>query len=64
MPDPPPLPRADLPELEAQARHHRNRLALYRAKVSSARPTSPERLHELEKTSAAADERLRHARRA
>jgi hypothetical protein len=62
MSQPPSLPRPDLPELEAQAKHHRNRLALYRAKMTSARPTSPERLQELGKISAAADERLRHAR--
>jgi hypothetical protein len=50
-----------LPELEAEARYHRDRLALYRARVVSARPTSPGRLRELELISAAADARLRHA---
>lgn len=52
----------DLPQLEAEARHHRDRLALYRARVSSSRPTSLTRLRELERISTAADERLRHAR--
>jgi hypothetical protein len=51
----------DLPQLEAEARYHRDRLALYRARVVSARPTSPGRLRELERISAAADARLRHA---
>jgi hypothetical protein len=60
---PPPLPRPDLPQLEAEARYHRDRLALYRGRVVSAKDTSPEQLHELERSSAAADERLRHARR-
>jgi hypothetical protein len=55
------LTPADLPQLEAEARHHRDRLALYRARVVSARPTSPARLRELERISAAADARLRHA---
>jgi hypothetical protein len=66
---PPPAPPAppaaagpDLVQLEAEAHHHRDRLALYRARVGTARETSPERLHELERISEAADERLRHAR--
>ena len=57
------LPAPDLQELAAQARYHRDRLALYRARVLSARPTSTARLRELERTSAAADARLRHAAR-
>ena len=57
------LPAPDLQELEAQARYHRDRLALYRARVLSAKPTSPARLRELERASAAADARLRHATR-
>jgi hypothetical protein len=48
--------------LEAEARYHRERLALYRARVFSAKPTSPNRLRELERTSRAADARLRAAR--
>jgi hypothetical protein len=57
------LPAPDLQELEAQARYHRDRLALYRARVLSAKPTSAARLRELQRTSAAADARLRHAAR-
>jgi hypothetical protein len=57
------LPAPDLRELEAQARYHRDRLALYRARVLSARPTSPARLRDLQRASAAADARLRHAAR-
>jgi hypothetical protein len=57
------LPAPDLQELEAQARYHRDRLALYRARVLSAKPASAERLRELQRASAAADARLRHAAR-
>jgi hypothetical protein len=59
----PELPTPDLVQLEAEARYHRDRLALYRARAYSGRDTSDTRLRELERTSAAADERLRHARR-
>ena len=55
------LPAPDLPELEAQAHYHRDRLALYRARVLSAKPASAARLRELQRTSAAADAALRHA---
>ena len=55
------LPAPDLPALEAEARYHRDRLALYRARVLSAKPASAARLHELQRISAAADARLRHA---
>jgi hypothetical protein len=48
--------------LEAEARYHRDRLALYRARVYNSKPTSPSRLRELERTSRAADARLRAAR--
>ena len=57
------LPAPDLQELEAQARYHRDRLALYRARVLSAKPTSAARLRELQRISTAADARLRHATR-
>jgi hypothetical protein len=57
------LPAPDLPALEAEARYHRDRLALYRARVLSARPTSAARLRELQRISTAADARLRHAAR-
>ena len=52
----------DVSMLEAEARYHRARLALYRARVLSAKPTSSGRLQELERTAAGADARLRHAR--
>ena len=48
--------------LEAQARDHRERLAVYRARVVGAKQTSPSRLHDLERTSRAADARLRAVR--
>jgi hypothetical protein len=48
--------------LAAEARYHRDRLALYRARIVSSKPTSPSRLRELEQTSRAADARLRAAR--
>lgn len=53
----------ELQRLEAEARYHRDRLALYRARVTSVHPTSPGRLRELQQISAAADARLRHAKR-
>ena len=59
----PPAPPPDFGDLEAQARYHRDRLSLYRARMHGAHETSVERLHELERTSAAADERLKTARR-
>jgi hypothetical protein len=55
------LPAPDLQELEAQARYHRDRLALYRARVLTAKPSSAARLRELQRISTAADARLRHA---
>jgi hypothetical protein len=70
----PPAPRAAaartpdrldprLETLEAEARHHRSRLALYRARIYAGKPTSMTRLRELERTSAGADARLRAQRR-
>ncbi len=53
----------DLTDLEAQARYHRDRLALYRARMQGPHPTSAVRLAELERTAAAADDRLSTARR-
>jgi hypothetical protein len=48
--------------LRAEARYHRERHALYRAKVYGLRrPTSMTRLRELERASALAEERLRAA---
>jgi hypothetical protein len=53
---------SDISILEAEARYHRERLALYRARVLTAKPTSPSRLRELERRAAAAAARLRDAR--
>jgi hypothetical protein len=49
--------------LEAEARFHRERLALYRAKRYSGRPTSEARFRELARASDAATGRLLLARR-
>ncbi len=54
---------AEYQRLEAEARYHRDRLALYRARVHSAHPTSVGRLRELERISALADARLLRAHR-
>jgi hypothetical protein len=54
---------AELSDLEAQARYHRDRLALYRARMQGSHPTSSVRLRELEQAAAAAEDRLRTARR-
>jgi hypothetical protein len=56
---------AELARLGAEARYHRERLALYRAKAYGPRPTSLTRLRELERTSARAQASLEqaHARR-
>ena len=52
----------NLDMLDVQARYHRDRLALYRARVYADKPTSTLRLRELERTAAAAEARLAHAR--
>jgi hypothetical protein len=52
----------DLETLDAEGRHHRNRLAVYRARIYAGKPTSAVRLRELERTAAAADARLAHGR--
>jgi hypothetical protein len=54
---------SDLSDLEAQVRYHRERLALYRARMQGAQPTSSVRLAELERAAASAEDRLRTARR-
>lgn len=58
-------PDHDREQLEAEARYHRERHQLYRARVisGSSSATSPARLRELERTANAAEERLAHARR-
>lgn len=51
-------------ELTAEARYHRERLELYRAKTYGPRPTSPTRLRELERMHLGAASRLRRAQQA
>lgn len=50
-----------LARLRMDARYHRERRDLYRAKAYGSRPTRPERLRELERTCERAAERLRVA---
>lgn len=52
-----------LDELRAEARWHRQRLDLYRAKVLNGKPSTPARLRELEQAAEAAAARLAHAER-
>lgn len=52
-----------LARLRMDARYHRERRDLYRAKSYGPRTTSPERLRELERTAEQAAERLRAAER-
>ena len=62
--DPSPNPgRAEwLEQLEDEARRHRNRLRLYRARLHSGRLGSVERLKELERISDLAESRLARAK--
>ena len=53
---------AGLTRLEAEARYHRERLGLYRARAYGSDATTPGRLRELERASAQADERLARLR--
>ncbi len=48
-------------ELRADLAYMRRRRDLYRAKQYGPRPTSPERLRELERAVTQAEQRLRHA---
>jgi hypothetical protein len=50
--------------LEAEARFHRERLALYRARRYGSRPTSETRFRQLERASELAERRLQLARQA
>jgi hypothetical protein len=52
----------DMHDLLAEARYHRERYQLYKAKQYGPRLTSPTRLRELERASRSADARLRMAR--
>ena len=66
-PDPhrPPEHDHELERLTEEARYHRDRFDLYHARVvsGSSAATSLTRLRELERTAAAASDRLAHARR-
>jgi hypothetical protein len=53
----------NLEELNVAARYHRERLALYRARVYGGSLTSATRLRELERASDFAEQRLRRAQR-
>ena len=55
---------AGAPSIEvllAEARYHRHRYDLYKAKMYGSRPTRMSRLHELERTMQGAEARLRRA---
>lgn len=52
----------NLNELEAEAGYQRNRLALYRRRILTGKPTTPQRLREIERAMESARERLRRAR--
>ena len=54
--------RRDVSVAEAEARYHRERLALYKARVLTGKPTSPGRLRELERASEHADTWARRVR--
>ena len=58
---PGPAQNRRLVELEAEARHARERYRLYRAKAYGPRLTSPVRLRELERQSKLAESRLDRA---
>ena len=64
-PSPPAAAGHELDQLVAEARYHRDRFELYRARVISASTaaTSSTRLRELERTATSAEERLAQARR-
>lgn len=53
-----------LEQLTAEARYHRQRYDLYRAKVYALRPSSQSRLRELQRACEAAETRLAAARTA
>lgn len=53
--------RARLEQLRAEARYHRQRLDLYRARLYGGRDVSPGRLEELQRTADEAQARLDRA---
>jgi hypothetical protein len=54
--------RGDLARLEAEARYHRERLGLYRARAYGSDTTTPARLRQLERVAEQAEQRLRSLR--
>ena len=58
------MPGPTLDDLRVEARYHRDRFALYRARALSSKPTSPVRMRELERAADRAEERLAAATRA
>jgi hypothetical protein len=52
---------ARIEDLRAEARYHRERYDLYRAKMYAQRPTTMGRLRELERAHQGAEDRLRQA---
>jgi hypothetical protein len=55
------MPTDHLDDLRAQAQYARERYQLYKAKAYGQRPTSPDRLRELQRASERAEARLRFA---
>lgn len=53
---------SDVAVANAEARYHRDRLALYRARVQSGKPSSLARLRELERAATRAEDWARRAR--
>ena len=53
---------SDVAVADAEARYHRDRLALYRARVYGGKSTSLARLRELERAAAYAEDRARRVR--
>jgi hypothetical protein len=58
------MPEPTIDDLRVAARYHRDRLALYRARAYTARPTTSMRMMELEHAAQSAEDRLRRAMRA
>jgi len=55
------MPVEHLDDLRAEARHARERYQLYKARALGQRPTSEQRLRELQRACQQAEERLRFA---
>jgi hypothetical protein len=56
------VPAPSLEQLKAEAQHHRDRLALYRARALTGRPVNAAKMRALERAAQASEERLRNAR--